>query len=690
MAGEVLHLTDGTTTVDLYSLEGGIKAQRVAAPLAQAKNDGTWTESALEDGRQLLDYKWGNIVEAYTLDVVGGNTDGAIETVRTLYQLLVRAAEYWRDDWRTGSVWLERRSACSTNTEYAVVYKGSIPELPEVMGDPFEEDALLHDMTLTIEHGEWRDNAPSTHTSYPLAGYANWGGKNYGTVNSAGTVTPSSNAGEVFVANHYKEAQITHIYVYDAAPVGWSGNLQGAALPYNLFPAVPAIGDCLYLGIDSTVGDSGPFWSAVFDIQNTMAAHIVQWEAYTGAGAWTALYMVDSTMPGRGIVGQTQPFVLGGIGSVHWYGLATWTTGNLQALFPGPPAGPNVTGWWVRARLTAAGVGLASQQNRDIYTINWPWVEVDTTAVDGDDRAKLKLTFSEGNGYDRAGHAQDPCWHRAVLGLRSYSRGADFCAFLNAANTQMPPGVTCAAHLGAFTASTTSPAGIMIQWAPAGVATVDVCSWTIANPQADDYLGTFHCFARVRRTGGAATDVRWRLQAKVGNRNVVFAQTDWEYAHVTTAQAIDWHTFTIPGRLPADQATQLVLTIQADVLVAAGTYDIIDLIILPADEWAADLLAPESYTDVGIGYQVHLELDSVTHPKQYISGNAIDISTTPDQLCARYRVLANGPAHFRPETKQRLWTFLMMSISSPIPYTELATTIAAEGQASYWLPRGAS
>jgi len=692
----ILRITDGTTTVNLYSLTGGIKAQSVRAPFAQPKGGGAWSESALEDGRQLVDFQWTNIVETFTVDLVGGTPNAAWALLRQLYSLLVQAAQYWRDPWRSSPVWMERQG-CQSNMEYAVVYHGVIPGAPEIFDEPFLGNAALAGLELTIEHTDWREHPPDgSSTAYALAAYQSYGGKVYGNVNSAGTVVPTT-AQEVYCANLFKTSQITDIYRYDASGPSWSGNLQGAAPPYDLYPAVPAVGDFCIFGVNTAVAaTSGPFWSLVFDIApaTIFTGGEITWEVYT-SGGWIPVYIIDTTSVTKwGSIGELDSFNVGGVGSAHWHPTTTQTTGNLATLFPGPPAGPNITGYWVRARITdlPAG-GPPEQQNRDIYTVNIPFVEVLSDQVSGDGRARAKLTVVGSSGWNRM-DSNDPVIGRYIMGLRSYDRGSNFCAFLPASNEQMPTGVTCVAHVGAFTTDVTAPTGISLQWTPGATGIVDVFSHVIVSPTADDYLGTFHAFLRALKSGGSSTDNLFRLQVIVGNHGIVFAETDWEPFELAATEIADWHTVMVPGRLPADNVERIILKVQANVIATGATFKFFDTILIPVDEWAADVLSPNH--EVNCGNAIHLEIDSITHAKQYIIANAIDTLTIPDGLSARYRVVSNGPAQFTPGTRQRLWVLQLMTndidedTHEEYPDIILVSTVSAIGQGSYWTPRGGS
>ena len=74
-----------------------------------------------------------------------------------------------------------------------------------------------------------------------------------------------------YVASKRNMAQITNVHYWDSAGAAWSGNLVAAATPFALLPNPVLVGDFVLFGIDTSVLNSGPFCSLVFDIGTVQA-----------------------------------------------------------------------------------------------------------------------------------------------------------------------------------------------------------------------------------------------------------------------------------------------------------------------------------------------------------------------------------------------------------------------------------
>ena len=181
-----------------------------------------------------------------------------------------------------------------------------------------------------------------------------------------------------YIANKRNVAQITNIYYWDsgAGPAAWSGNLVGAATPFALLPNPVLINDLIVFGIDSTIANSGPFCSLVFDIA-TVGTATFTWRYSDAAGVDPTTWAgwnpaVDPFLDNTGGFTNT------GVNSVHWTQNALWIVQDPKV---GAGAALGVTGLWVCADVTGAAGGVPpTQPNRDISSITWPSVE-----VDGDD-----------------------------------------------------------------------------------------------------------------------------------------------------------------------------------------------------------------------------------------------------------------------------------------------------------------
>ena len=438
----ILEISDATTTIEL-NLDEGVSGFKLGG-LEDAwlptnpfyKNGGTWQSSPLADGRQLVDRRFENTTETFAVHVEGSTQDNLISEVQDLKRLLEKAADYWTG-YLNVPTYIKAKADNETNSRYAIIYTGRIVR----DGNPYAcrfgggvgstNIYWMWDLQLIIEHGMWSENAPGSTTATNLSAVETYDGRNLGNVDNTGVREPTTTKG-VYVANKDNMANLSDIYVNDGGV--WTGNRMDVAVPWNLLPAVPAIGDAVYFGIDTSLTNSGPFCSLAFDI-GTAQSDItgIAWEYFNGA--WVALTVEDNTNADGAMTGVA--FDTTGEKSVHWVQPSDWTTRDIST-----DGGPAITGYWVRARVTAIGTPTApSQQNRDVFSIVWPYTEIQSTEVLGDIPSLFELhIWSQSDQASGSTPALD--FNRVICGLRSYARGANFTSFLNFSDEQVPSGLT--------------------------------------------------------------------------------------------------------------------------------------------------------------------------------------------------------------------------------------------------------
>src|SRR3990167_589984 len=227
----------------------------------------------------------------------------------------------------------------------------------------------------------------------------------------------ATTANEVFVGNRWNNANITNIWRFDATGPTYTA-LFGTALPYDLFPAVPAAGDILYIGSDNAVADSGPFASVILDI-SIAAANITTIIPEYWNGAWVTLPRYSD---------DTAFFTNTGVRSFSFEQISDWTTTAING----------VTAWWIRFRITVVGGGPTPprQANRQPYAVTWPDISIDDLQVRGDIPALARyiLTTHTYQGGGTPGAQQ--LIYRVTAGLRSLSRGSTFRNYINLSDEQ--------------------------------------------------------------------------------------------------------------------------------------------------------------------------------------------------------------------------------------------------------------
>lgn len=478
---------------------------------------------------------------------------------------------------------------------------------------------------------------------------------------------------EVYIANKRNVAQLTDIYVYDTSAAAYTANLIGSAVPHNLLPWIPAVGDYIIFGIQSALPDSGPFNNLVLDIGQALNATTwtIVWR-YSDVGvvptAWAALGAATNwdLHDGTASFGNT------GVNSIHWKPPSDFV----------PLAVNGVTCYWVCAHLTAIAAAVAppTQANRNIYTCNWPSADIDASQVTGDLTALDHMFFVNRSDHDGPGGAStslDAWADRVVCGLRSVDRGSQFTAVLNCADEQNPIGVTVTLGANsAFAAASQSPTGrrvdytgtVLSQW-------TDECIFELGPGIARDFYGSYHAYLRAQQTmtalGSEITDIRVRLKTVSGSGGIRHVG-DWVNFQVPSDAGVfdtgSWQVLDLgPCSLPVSaEFTPNNLGERAWFTIqmwssAARVVKMYDLWLIPTDEWAGDFcdVAFEDDSCVENGYQ--LNMDSVTLPKVPIRSLVQNTSTW--QIRSVYQDNTPGPAILQPNADQRMWFFAMRGIA---------------------------
>jgi hypothetical protein len=657
----VLKITDGTDEIDLLDANGWLlETWTVAVP--QAKGGGTYQQSSLSDGRRLVNRVFDTMLESFSLKC--GNQpdqDTAIFQLQELERLLEKAVQYWTTDWQNEPVWIEAQAKCETELRYAVIQQYSIPELRNWYEQPFAADpVVIDDVTLILERLHWQADEPGTGTATLLAMSGSYDGRTLGTVDDTGAVEPTTD--RVVVANKRVIANLTDIYIEDGAVFG--ANLMDAALPFNLYPAVPATNDRIYFGIDTALDDSGPFCSLVFDIGTIQNDLTIAWQYWNGA--WVALSVKDNT----------DSFQETGRGAVHWTVPADWVTTAVNG----------VTGYWVRAVATVgAAPSPPTQQNRDIYTAIWPYVEIDVDDVVGDIPAIVNWVFRNLADDEVTWGDPDLKIMRIVGGLRSLNRGEDFTAYINLADEQNPAAFTLSVFSSAsFATYVQASTGRSVFYNPAGVeASNQIIQVLVDRTLISDFYGKYHVFVRAKQVGGSAGDIGITWRARHRNDGKFFISDDEVFFESTNVpQILDLGTLTIPVGLDdmyinAVAANTFVFQIYASNSNAApGDVYFYDLILMPIDEIAFDAqqVVDEDETDIpdlhsGTGSQEwgELSLDSLLVAKGK-RGLVRQLLLAPAETTAGFatswiQIVNSSYYGIQANRNQRLWILLMSNKS---------------------------
>jgi hypothetical protein len=394
---------------------------------------------------------------------------------------------------------------------------------------------------------------------------------------------------------------------------------------FDVPPASPAVGDILYIGIESAIVDSGPFTSVVFDL-TLIGPNIlgVAWEYWNGG--WVNLIISEATIYDM-VNGW---FGVQGVGSIAFNQPGDWATNN---------PGMGVTGYWIRARITSIGWVMATspqQRNRDIYTVVRPSVDIDELQVLGDIPALAQSLIYTWGDYHNI--------KSIIMGTRSSDRGSSFRMYLNLSDEQNPAGVNVTPGLNtAFAAYMEAPTGRAIRYNP-GAGQTGVVSISLDASISNDYFGRYRCYLRVDREA-AVTDCT--AQLKIGLQDASGLYTSYYYTSETLtiaseveAYLLDFGIVDVPGfGIAANNEILMPLIFEINLANTTANPDVYlyDLILIPIDEWSGEF--------ANYNPDVNLEaLGIVVYPEyHYLDVNSLDMKR---RVSAFMRYSENGELRY--------------------------------------------
>jgi len=500
-----LKISDGTTTISLIDIGPGIHLNDWTPAIAQYKGGGVFRSNPQSSGRRLVQKQFDNVIEAFDLKVNNLKRNALIFQMQEVLRLLEKATDYWTSDWQNEVVYLIAQAECEDNARYAEVVNYSIPQLDNPYSAPFLSNvgAVFDGITLGIERKHWKENIPSTGTAVEISSTQDYDGRTLGR-----TATDDF---EVFVANKHNVANLSDIYIDDGGVFG--SNLMDTSLPYSLLPATPAVNDAVYFGIDTSLSDSGPFASLVFDIGTALSGTMnMTWEYWNGA--WTAFAQSvgkeiwDQTSTSES--GGASPWTNTGVNVVQWLVPSDWATTSVNS----------ITGYWVRARVSSftSIMDVPTQQNRNIYSVVVPYINIDSAQVLGDIPSLARTIIANPIGDLNSvgeGILNPNIWiERVICGLRSMSRGSSFTAYLDCSGLQPPDDAYSVNATGGvtFAADLSTPSAFRAVYNPGTIQEIyKNAKVRITLATQTDWIGRYHAFVRARQVGGDTGDIKMRL-----------------------------------------------------------------------------------------------------------------------------------------------------------------------------------
>ncbi len=513
-----------------------------------------------------------------------------------------------------------------------------------------------------------------------------------------------------YIVNHLKTSGLTDIYFTDVSAPSWSGNLLYTPLPHLLLPPVPAVNDAIYFGVDTTLRDSGPFSSLVFDLVPYGGAITGQWEYWQGGGpGWTNIDARVQDNTNAGGLMTAEAFGTAGIASVHWQGssLDTWAIIDLPTA-SGDVTAPTVTGWWIRWRVTvAAGASAPQQQNRHVYTISWPYIQIEDNDVPGDIAASLALELFNESDHDGGSTEPKLLTSRLICGLRSLDRGEGFVGFMNAADEQNPPFINFSKGAAWTWGSVGSIAiGRYIFYLVPNGTVSEAGEWVIDANYTRQFYGEYRAFIR-GYTNGDAGDVSLKLELTYGHGRGASASSEYvnNQHPLVDNEVFDMGRFVIPPttRIKASEDAELGISVTARNNHAADDrlVRIYDIILIPVDEWAGDFTGtPNPWSDYlggnrsmaiddwgGLGR--YLLIDSIGIPRYDL--RAASLIRDTGNFTGLVEVVGGRPASLKENQTQRIWFLAIRNHNSGADWSgdfEIAHSVQVYSQANYLSMRG--
>lgn len=486
---------------------------------------------------------------------------------------------------------------------------------------------------------------------------------------------------DAYVVGHQKEANLTHIKIYDAAPgPTWTDIFPSAGLPDDLLPAVPAVGDMIYFGISTTDAfRSGPFCSLAFDLANQVAVNqTIVWEYMQAGPAWAALTVTDNTSSNP----PTLANVLGkqGVNCVHWAQPTDWVTATIDG----------VTGYWVRARITVLPFAMdpPEQQNRNIYSLNRGYIQIDD--VLGDIPSLLRIKLYNTSDLDGRGGSAPNLWaNRGILGLRSVDRGADFSAYLNCSDRQWPPGLTfTAGSRGAFSSSSDCVTGRLytLSMLLGDTTFSNQGTFSLIPGLAQQYYGEYHAFVRVQLASGSINEIFLRLVVASGSGGISQYSDEATIQSTSQFELVDLGRIAIPASdvyTSSDIGDTTTITVQVrNASGAARTVRVYDVILIPVDEWAVDAIDRVNSNNSVIGRPnligTFLDIDGLKHPKRSIRSVVRNVDFAEAMKSIYLPVSVSHPL-LQANTSQRIWTLCPTTSATGSSYVWIAYPWTAHG-----------
>ena len=621
------YITDGTDRIDLLEAQSGY----ALAPISSGLGGITAKPNAFDASvRSAQDLRFS---ERYTLAMADECTDDLADRFQKLVKMFRRS---WQRNHKLrylSDVYLVEQSSGETNTRYAKVW--AIPELNfphPVFEDTFEQMRAIGNFGISIERGIWRSGIPGVIP----------------TISDLDETDGPADPTQVIFANYQDDHEIDYIQTFGNGGTGWSGNLVATAA-HDIFTD-GVTGDEYYIGSEE------PFWIVVWNLvtAGVYTASTFTYEYSDGVGGWIALTLGDDLM----LYPDSEPWDGTGIASLHAHPGDDWVIDDVNGV---------LNRYWIKITLTMGGVWTTAPANGTyvVYNQHTPEVRVPLASLKGDVPPFVLKRMKSPDGGDEDNTMCS--MSRIIAGVKSTAGGntlANFYSRLNCGGDGLPAGWAVAYGDDTGTATDVeSPGGDHAVCDFVGVATQAMRVRFTGTDMLRDYAGEYRVFLRYNQTEGDAGNLAFKFRVRIDSTDD-FAPA-FETGEVLSAGTYDHALIDmIPGdtlMLPFleivnadDLDADLIFEIWAEVVAGDADLEMLDLILIPADEWIADLNDPISDATSGTsalrGLNI-LDIDSGILDNRTIKQIIDGAEITPVETWSR----RSSPIEIEPGLDARLY-----------------------------------
>lgn len=522
------------------------------------------------------------LAESYSLNMKGVSAKDVSVKCANLIKLLRKAMNYKYTSWQRNLVYFQEKLSCESTTRYALCFGASGLNYDDLFNNITEFQNVITNIGITLvrEH-PWRLTKPGTLPAYKPF-------QSFDTV-------PAQEMEKFLLPNHNElgATTISHIYNYDASLIAWSGNLAGVGAHdiWSVLGAVPAAGDIYYIGS----GVPMKHINIPIDVPGDYTADVVvEYGKGGGAPVWTAL--TDGVNFTRHPTGSEDAL----------FKIAD-STYILNINPPSDHALCTVNGssrYWIRVRLNAvtAWVTTPVTQTTPDYLSSRPFVRTaDNSSGDANPLSLLRIFSPTGGG-------TAPTMGTASRIFLAAKSGTLINSMLNLGNAY-------GAYVPTYGTDTAALANVQASGNYCAHCTFAVDATLIPRATINAtnglslYRGRYKVFLRAQQIGGAEGDCRVQLRTMIGSNANGYPLLDSETIAMKSHD-LGWELIDLFPRsylnIPfaeteyVDNLTaNLYFIIRAERTAGASVMYFNDLILIPIDEWFAELRDPISDVTYG-------------------------------------------------------------------------------------------